>query len=197
MYKLSKKDHEFLDEMRGKYDPSYKWYGIMTHAGREREIKQKIQDDITGSAIEEILLPEIQSCDNKNSVIIDSELLFPSYIFARCRMNDEIYMAVSGFENVFRILGRAWRIPTFVEDVEIEHLKGILKLPERPQLVARTNKGDIVEVADGLLEGLIGRVIESNPNSLKLETYFSFLDFGQSIVVVVPRSRIKPVKINR
>ncbi len=101
-------------------------------------------------------------------------------------MNDTIYEKISSYDDVFQILGRAYRIPAHIEDSEIAHLKAILVHQPRPITAALLNVGAPVVVTEGLMRGMRGRIIEAASRRVKIETHFSFLDHTTGIVIVVP-----------
>jgi len=192
MYKLSKQEHQFREKMRGRYPSDPKWYAVMTHCGREYEVQDKILSDFPDNGLGEIFLPELKaSVGGYNGKKKRPELLFSCYVFLRCRMSDEIYMMVSAHETVHSILGRAYRIPSVIEDTEMTHLKGILVSYPKPLLSPRLNIGAEAVVTKGLMEGLRGRVVEFNSHFAKLEACFSFFDNGTSIIVSVPLGQIR------
>jgi len=192
MYRLSKQECEFRERMRGRYPLDPKWYALMTHCGRERQVRDKVLLGFSDDGVGEVLLPELKArrkaANGKSNL---PELLFSSYVFLHCRMNDELYMTVSAYSDVFSVLGRAYRIPHIIDDTEIIHLKGVLASHPVPTLSPRLNVGAGAVVTRGLMEGVQGRVVEFNSHFAKLETYFSFFDNGTSIIVVVPRSDIR------
>lgn len=192
MYKLSKREREFRERTRGRYSPDPKWYALMTYYGRERQIRDRILLDFPNNGVKELLLPELEArrktTNGKRNL---PELLFSSYVFLHCRMNDRIYVTVSAYRDVFSILGRAYRIPHIIDDTEITHLKNILMCRPLPTLSPRLNVGTAAVVIRGLMEGMRGRVVEFNSRLVKLETHFSFFDNRTSIIVAVPHSDIR------
>lgn len=192
MYKLSKQEREFRERVRGRYPPDQTWYAVMTHCGREREIGDLILFDFSDNGIEGVLLPEIKASPRRAQGKCGlPELLFSSYVFFRCKMTDDVYIRISSYDGVFQILGRAYRIPTTIEDAEMSHLKGVLATHPKPKLASRLNLGAEVVVTEGLMEGMRGRLIEIGSRYAKIETCFSFLDIGTSIVVAVPPDQIQ------
>lgn len=187
MYKLAKRDREFIDTWRGIYSPEIKWYAAMTRFGTERAIRRSMSDRFGGDGMDEAFLPEIASGS-------ESDLLFPCYVFVHCRMSDEIYMEWVECDGVVSVLGRAWRIPTILDDREIGHLKAILSAPQRPEATVPARVGAYVEVTDGLMRGLRGRIVETGVTQVKLETRFSFLNAMTAIVVSVSREHVRPAE---
>jgi transcription antitermination factor NusG len=192
MYRLSKQEHEFRERMRGKYPEGLNWYAVMMHSGRERRVRERILFDCSDRGAVEVLLPERKGgATGRQGKRTPPGLLFPCYVFLRCRMDDEIYMRISAYEDVFQVLGRAYRIPSVIDDAEIAHLKGVLMSEPRPEMMSRLNVGDQAVVIQGMMEGMRGRVLEFNARFVKLETCFSFLDNGTSIAVHVPRAHVR------
>ena len=190
MYTLAKKDREAIEQTRGKYAAEARWYAAMTHHGEERRVRDQVLLDFSHTGVEEILLPELQRKNPSRKKGRSPDLLFPCYVFLRCRMNDEIYMRVSAYETVHQILGRAYRIPSVLDEEEIVCLKKMLAMSPQPRLATRLNAGDWARVTEGLMEGLKGRVVECNARYVKLETGFSFLDRGASVIVAIPRTQV-------
>ncbi|MCE5230699.1 hypothetical protein LLG95_14055 [bacterium] len=185
MYKLAKRDRQFIETWRGVYAPEVRWYAAMTRFGTEQSVVRSMHERFGNDGVVETLLPEIASADSPR------ELLFPCYVFIRCRMSDDIYMDWAACDGVVSVLGRAWRIPAALDDREIRHLKGILAAPQRPRVAKPARVGSQAEVTAGILQGLRGRVVETCAAQVKIETRFSFLDSMTAIVIAVPRTQIR------
>lgn len=98
-------------------------------------------------------------------------------------MNDDFYTKVCAFRDVYKIHGRAYRIPSIIDDREMTIFKGILQTTPEPKMAVPSSKGCLARVKSGLMAGLTGRVIASNSEYVKLETKFSFID-GKSCIVI-------------
>jgi len=191
MCRLSKQERQWREALRGQYPLEPVWYAVMTHYGQERPVRERLEA-LPGVGIDETLLPALKaSVAALEGGRKGGARLFPSYVFLRCAMSDEIYVAVSEDESVIQILGRAYRIPTPIEEEEIRHLRALLASFPPPTIGPRLNVGSEAVVADGFMAELRGRVVECNAQHVKLETCFSFLDSGTSIIVVVPRSQVR------
>lgn len=192
MYKLNKQERTFRERMRGRYPAGPRWYGVMTRAGREPQVRERVFFEFADPPVERILLPEVTAnARRRTGKRRRPDLLFSSYVFLRCRMNDGLYTTISAYEDVFQILGRAYRIPSVIDDAEMAYLQGVLASDPRPKVVTRSSVGAEVEVTGGLMAGMQGRVIECNAGYVKIETCFSFLDDATGIVVAVPRSHVR------
>lgn len=183
MYKLAKRDRQFIEQWRGVYPAEMRWYAAMTRFGTERAVCRTMLSRFGGNGIAETMLPEVSP----------RELLFPCYVFIRCRMSDPIYMEWAACDGVVSVLGRAWRIPTALEDREIQHLRAILAGPERPEAIVPCRVGRPVVVTCGILQGLRGRILETSTTHYKIETQFSFLNNMTAITVAVPRDDVRAV----
>jgi transcription antitermination factor NusG len=171
MYKLSKKEREFRERTRGRYAPEPAWYCVMTHCGRERRVRDRVLLDFGDDGAREVLLPEIKSNGHGRKTNGNlPDLLFSSYVFLYCTMSDNLYMSVHDYPDVFQILGRAYRIPSIIDETEITHLKGVLETNPIPRLSSRLNIGSPAVVTKGIMEGMRGRVVEMNAKYIKLET---------------------------
>ena len=191
VYKLSRRELEERSEQRGQYAEEARWYGVMAHVGRERRVRDELARLEAKGVVEEVLLPEMQGALGVCPAGGERELLFPSYLFVNCRMTDSIYMRVCELGGVVKIVGRAWRIPTAIDEVEIDHLRGVLNACERPRLVCKLSAGQRVVIRGGLMDGLRGRVVGGNARNVKVEVGFSFLDSGRAVRVTVPREAVR------
>lgn len=189
MYKLSKADREFLETHRGQYDSELRWYAAMTHWGRERKIMDQVRRDFGPSGVDELLLPVLAGEDDEAGGK-RGELLFGGHLFLRCRMNDDIYMGLANHPWVFKVFGRAFRIPDVIGDYEMDIFKRALVSVPRPCLVTRSHLGTMATVTEGLMAGLQGRVVGVSNKFVKLETHFSFQDHTSSVVVSVPQEHV-------
>lgn len=184
MFKLSKADRQFIEEHRGRYRPDLRWYVTMTHWGRERLVYKRVEKEFGKNGVEELLLPELMGSGPQD------KLLFGGHLFFRCRMTEEIYMGVCSDPWVFKIFGRAFRIPEVISEDEMRIFKGMLGSEPRPRLVSKSHIGAMANVIDGLMKGMQGRVVGVSAQFVVLETQFSFLDQGDSIVVSVPHEQV-------
>ena len=192
MYKLDKQERAYRARMRGRYSTAMKWYAVMTHCGREYPVRDRIEFDLSDQGEVGILLPEVRTNERAPGGKTDHQpLLFSSYVFVRCRMNDAIYTSITAYRDVYQILGRAYRIPSVIHDAEMAHLRGVLATSPAPMLVSRLRVGEPVEITDGLLRGMRGQLVEFNARYAKIEVRFSFLDDTTGILVSVPRHQVR------
>ena len=163
----------------------------MVHAGRERHVRDWLEDESALQGINETILPEVTGSNDQTSSASHSLLLFSSYVFIRCQLTDDIYAKVTEHRYVFQILGHSYRIPTPLQDDEITHLKAILGSDSSPRVTPRVGKGDEVEVVEGAMKGVRGRILELRSRDVRIEVDFTFLDLGATVSIVVPTSQIK------
>lgn len=193
MYKLDKKERELRREMRGRYSKGLIWYAVMVHWGHENIVHDWIDENLKERCIDEVFLPILQPKPTAQHHRPEAppEFLFRSYLFLRCAMNDEIYMPICDHSSVFQIMGRAYRIPSVLDEEEVLHLKGILQSDCSPEMVDKCNIGDSAEIVQGLMAGIQGRVLAVYSSKVRLEVSFAFLNMGTSVAVVVPRSDVR------
>lgn len=189
MFKLCKEDRLRREQMRGNYPEGSRWYGVMTHWGQENRLRGEIESSFGADVLDEVLLPDLIESTRGGKKV--TRRLFGGYVFLRCRMNDDLYMQVAGYPQVVQVLGRGYRIPMAIDDLEMERLKNLLEFRPAPQVVARAQVGQKVKVIDGLLRGTVGRVLQSNSEHVKLELSFSFLGLDSGIAVTVPHSSVQ------
>jgi transcription antitermination factor NusG len=190
VYKLAKRDRQYLDTWRGRYSPDVHWFAVMVNHGRERQIHQSMLADAAEHGLMNTLLPEVvlsgENCAERN----EAALLFPCYLFVQCRMTDTIYLRLTSYSGVVSVLGRAWRIPSALDDREIQWLKGMLFKTEKPELITRKDVGAQAEIASGIMRGMRGRIIEASAHHVKLEVRLSFLNGQSGIAIIIPKSEI-------
>jgi len=120
MYKMTRKELEERRNQRGRYLPEVRWYAVAAHCGRERRVCQRIREDLDETAVAEILLPEVRSeaartgtrphGARSHGAAALPRLLFPSYLFLRCAMNDEIYGVITEYPDAFWASEADWWI---------------------------------------------------------------------------------------
>ena len=193
MYKLDKNELTLRQAARGCYPKESMWYAVMTHYGQEQRVRKFIEENMADQRIDEILLPLVQLGRSSRSSQPKAlpRFLFRSYLFLRCMMNDDTYISICDHPSVYQILGRGYRIPTVLDDAEIQNLRQVLNADCNPEMVTRCNIGASALIIDGLMAGVRGRVIAVNSKEVKLEISFSFLSMGTGIVVAVPRSQVR------
>ncbi|MCX7049926.1 MAG: hypothetical protein NTX50_31145 [Candidatus Sumerlaeota bacterium] len=189
MYKLDKKELEYRLKMRGKYPEGQRWYAAMAHIGREKHVLNFIQDELTDQGVGDAFLPIVEPgvLTPYLEAGARSRFLFRSYLFLQCAMTDSIYSAICEHPSVFQILGRAYRIPSDLDDGEVRNLRQILRAECNPELVSRSHIGEEAEIVAGLMAGIRGRVLYVSAKEVKLEVSFSFFNGQNAVAVVVPR----------
>ncbi len=190
MLRLSKADRQWIEKWRGEYDPTARWYAVMTHAGRERRVRDRIFEQF-GPEHGEILLPEVEDARlRRQGAPAPMRMLFSSYIFWKCPMNDEFYMTVSEFRDVLQINSRAFRIPSPIDEGEMTRFRRILTENFMPKLRSRRGRGERVLIVDGCLKGTEGRLISLSGSEARIEIGLSFLSAGDSMVIKVRRELV-------
>ena len=189
MYKLDKKELDYRQKMRGKYPEGQRWYAAMAHIGREKYVLDFIKDELTDQGVEDAFLPIVEPGVLTPYLApgTQSRFLFRSYLFLQCAMTDTIYSAICEHPHVFQVLGRAYRIPSVLDDGEVSNLRQILRAECNPELVSRGHVGEEAEIVAGLMAGIRGRVLYVNEKEVKLEVSFSFFNGQNAVAVVVPR----------
>lgn len=190
MYKLSKADREFIETHRGRYPEELRWYAVMTHWGREKRVHDLFRKEFNSRGLGELLLPALQEQEGEEPDGNAGKLLFGGCLFFRAQMHDEMYMRVAQYPGVFKIYGKAFRIPEPIADSEMDVFRRMLVVAPRPQLVNRSHIGQRAVVTSGMLQGLSGRIVGVSSAHVKMETQFTFLGQESSIVVSVPRAHV-------
>lgn len=154
------------------------WYALYTRSCWEKRVTS-----LLAARSIETYLPTQRAWDRHASVPqqVDTPV-FPGYVFVRCELNKEIWLAIKKTSGVVRILGYG-DDPVPVPDHEVESLRLILAAKPQVEGHARLRKGDTVRVVKGPMRGVIGTLIEIARNRHKLVVSVNLINRSVSTTI--------------
>ena len=190
--KLKKREINERRSVQGKYSEEIKWYCVMTHFLKEKNVGAAIQKMFSSPGCVEVLVPIAgnESPDPPKKDVA-GKLLFNGCVFVRCLMTEEIYMGIISCKGVFSILGDAFRIPQVMDGREMAALKELLNFVPAPMLADWPKSGAKAVVTSGKLKGLEGRIFERHDAYPKVAFRFSFIGAESAVVVMLSRDQVR------
>ena len=134
------------------------WYVVHTYTGYENKVLQSLEKIIEnrgiGDLIQTVKIPTeiVVEMTDKGEKEIERKL-FPSYVFVKMVMNDEMWHIIRNTTGVTGFVGPGSR-PTPLTDEEV----AALDIEQVQQVKLSFEIGDTVEVISGLFEGYSGTV---------------------------------------
>lgn len=160
-----------------------RWYVAHTYSGYENKVKANLEKIIEnrnlGHLIFDIRIPvetKIER-DNDNKEKEVEEKIFPSYVLIKMIMTDESWHVVRNIRGVTGFVGPGSK-PVPLTDEEAAAI-----IEETKTAHYSFEKGDIVEIVDGLFSGYSGTLSEMSE------------DTGEVTVVISTVGRDMPVKL--
>lgn len=157
-----------------------KWYVAHTFAGYENKVatdlRNKVENLNLTDMIQEIVIPTETVVEIKNGTKKEVERkIFPSYILVKMVMTDDTWYIVRNTRGCAGFVGPEGK-PVALTEEEIRNL-GV----ENVSVSVAYEKGDVVNVIDGPLEGFSGTVesIDEANNSVQVVV----LMFGKETTV--------------
>ena len=135
------------------------WYVVHTYTGYENKVLQSLEKIIEnrgiGDLIQAVKIPTeiVVEMTDKGEKEIERKL-FPSYVFVKMVMNDEMWHIIRNTTGVTGFVGPGSR-PVPLTDEEVERM-GV----EVRTIEIKFGVGDSVRITDGPLSGFIGLVEE-------------------------------------
>ena len=187
-------------------DPNPAWYTVVTKTNYEKKVAKDLQMGIKNAAFKddiiEVVVPikEVEEVvtgkNGKPQKVTKAEKPFPSYVFVRARMNEDVWRYLRGVTGVSTILSVGGYLSTMSEQ-EIRLIKeqcGLLEKEEQAKK-AEINReveelkkklknkiGARAEIKGGIFAGYTGKITE--------------LDFAKSKVTVVMENSAISVELN-
>jgi len=154
------------------------WYVIYTAPRAEKKVYQRFLEEGIECYFPTYITLR-QWSDRKKNVEVP---LFNSYIFVRVEQTEMMkVLKVAGVVRFVYYLKR----PAVVRDIEIERIKTFLKKTEGYRITI--TKGDQVQIASGLMQGVDGVVMRVTKNKVVIRIE----QLGISVVATVPRGQLK------
>lgn len=130
-----------------------KWYAIFTKVNYEKRVFSSL--NAMGF---EVFLPCARVWSRRREELVEKPI-FPRYLFVRCMLTKEAYLAIKKTVGVLKFIG-CDGIPTPIPDDEVESVRIILNNASDVEGHPFLKVGDLVEVVKGRFKGARGYLIE-------------------------------------
>ena len=167
-----------------------RWYVAHTYSGYENTVKATIEKAVEnrnmGDLIQSVKIPTeiVTEMTEKGEKEIEKKL-FPSYVFVKMVMNDEMWHIIRNTTGVTGFVGPGSR-PVPLSDEEVE------KLGVEPRVIEiRYAVGDSVRICAGPLSGFIGIVDEISEDKEHIKVTASM--FGRETKVELGSMDVSPL----
>lgn len=145
-------------------NPDLKWYVVHTYSGYENKVKESLERIIDTRKLQDVIprviipmIEEIEIKDGREKSALKK--IFPGYVLVEMVYTKETWHIVKGIRGVTGFVGPDSQ-PTPLSIEEVRALNVDVEDSFEPTLIEGFEKGDVVEVVDGPLEGFSG-VVES------------------------------------
>ena len=163
-----------------------RWYSLRVISGKERSIKEKIDNEINrsgwGSYIPNVVVPseKVYKIRNGKKVVQDRNIL-PGYILVEAmpaKLKGDIVQAITNIPNVIHFLGKNDPIP--MQTAEANRLLG--KVDESDSKGESMSEpfiiGETVKIIDGPFNEFVGEIQEINEEKKKLKVVVKIFGRG-------------------
>ena len=169
------------------------WYVVHTYTGYENKVLQSLEKIIENRGISDLIQAVKIPTETVTELTESGEKeierkLFPSYVFVKMIMNDEMWHIVRNTTGVTGFVGPGSRpVPLSEEEVE--------KLGVDPRVIeVRFAVGDSVRICAGPLSGFIGVVDEISADKKTVKVTASM--FGRETKVELGSMEVSPLDDN-
>ena len=166
------------------------WYVVHTYTGYENKVLQNLEKIIEnrgiGDLIQAVKIPTeiVTEMTEKGEKEIERKL-FPSYVFVKMIMNDEMWHIIRNTTGVTGFVGPGSR-PVPLSEAEVENL-GV-----EPRVIeVKYAVGDSVRICAGPLSGFIGVVDEISADMKSVKVTASM--FGRETKVELGSMEVSPL----
>jgi transcriptional antiterminator NusG len=171
------------------------WYVIHTYSGYENKVYQSILNVIENRGLQDkifaVKIPTVTVEENKDGVVKKIEQkLFPTYVFVKMIMNDEMWHIIRNIIGATGFVGPGSE-PVRLSKKEVEQFQIEDKEPEIMIVELNYVVGDQVKICDGQLNGFIGIVREISDDKMKVVVTTSM--FGRETKVELPSTSVVPL----
>lgn len=166
------------------------WYIVHTYTGYENKVMESLEKIIENRGIADLIqsvkIPTeiVTELTDKGEKEIERKL-FPSYVFVKMVMNDEMWHIIRNTTGVTGFVGPGSR-PVPLSEAEVDRLGVEPRVIEVHYAV-----GDNVRICAGPLSGFIGLVDEISPDKKTVKVTASM--FGRETRVELGSMEVKPL----
>lgn len=158
-------------------DSAKKWYVVRAISGKEKKVKQYIEDEVDrlglSESVSQILIPTEKVYQIRNGKKISKERSFyPGYILIEADLTGEVPHVIKNVTNVIGFLGaEKGGDPLPLRQTEVNRILG--KVDELAESEEELNipfiVGETIKVTDGPFNGFSGTIEKVNEEKKKLE----------------------------
>lgn len=152
-----------------------KWYVLHTYSGYENKVSQNLESRAKSMGMENnifrVVVPEETEHEIKNGKDKEEKKkTFPGYVLVEMVMTDQAWYIVRNTPGVTGFVGShgSGSKPEPLLDEEINSILHQLGMSSK-HINADFKVGDTVKIIDGAFSGLVGKVIEIDPEKMKLK----------------------------
>ena len=145
-------------------NPDLKWYVIHTYSGYENKVKESLERIIDTRKLQDVIprvvipmIEEIELKDGREKSALKK--IFPGYVLVEMVYSKETWYVVRTIRGVTGFVGPDSQ-PTPLSPEEVRALNVDVEDGVEATLIEGFEKGDVIDVVDGPLEGFSG-VVES------------------------------------
>jgi transcription termination/antitermination protein NusG len=160
------------------------WYAVHTRSRHER----KVRDELLRREFE-VFFPEYRAwsrrTDRRKEIL---RALFSGYLFVRTEMLPKQRLDILKTPSVVRIVGTGYK-PVPVPEHQVNSIRLLLQLSPDAGPHALVEKGQLVQVMEGPLRGVVG-VVESSPQKKKIVVSVDLL--GRAVSATLDTDAVSP-----
>lgn len=169
-------------------DKEAKWYVLHTFSGYESVAKDNLTIAVNKYNLQDrifdIVIPMEDVLEEKRGkkVLVPKKMM-PGYIIVKMIYGDDIWHAITRTQYVTGFVGPKGR-PVSITDDEVARLR-----LEKVKVNVDVDVGDNIEIIDGPLASMVGKVKSVNPENQKLKAVVEM--FGRETTVELALSQIR------
>lgn len=160
-----------------KLQSNKKWYVLRAISGKEKKVKQAIEEEIVRhnmqESISQVLIPTEKVMHSKNGKKIMKERnYFPGYILIEADLTGEVPHVLKNINGVLGFLGaEKGGAPLPLRNSEVNRILGkVDELNEsEAEIFIPYQAGEVVKIIDGPFTGFVGTVEKVHEDKKKLE----------------------------
>jgi len=178
-------------------DVEKKWYVLRAISGKERKVKEYIENEIKALKLEEfisqVVIPSEKVFQIRNGKKISKERnYYPGYVLVEAALIGEVAHTLINIPNVISFVGAdKGKTPVPLRPEEVKQILGIVdKLQDTDEQISQPYfVGEEVKVIDGPFSNFIGLIEEINEEKKKLKVMVKI--FGRKAPLELKFSQVE------
>ncbi len=174
-------------------NPDLKWYVVHTYSGYENKVKESLERIIETRKLQDVIprviipmIEEIEVKDGKEKSALRK--IFPGYVLIEMVYTKETWYVVRSIRGVTGFVGPESQ-PTPLSIEEVRALNVDVDDSYESTIVEGYEKGDVIEVVDGPLEGFSGVVESINFEKKCIKAVISM--FGRNVSAELEYTQVR------